>query len=161
MGSMEYAATNAGYDQLKFDGALPYATSDVYVYAASGLGGPLSQGVQILSGTGGDLGLNKVAIDLTPTPTSYIETGDGVTPGDYVVFKNVPTSLLGTSFIVRVGDGAPADYYACMNGVQIVGVAVPEPGTIVLLGTGLLGLLCYACPVAKEKGVTCPCLPPN
>jgi hypothetical protein len=144
MGGCNYVGVggNKPGQRLTFNGTLPYDFVDVYVYSHSGMVGNLKQDVSILSGAGGNLGFNKVAMDIDGTATSYIET-NGTAPGDYVVFHNVPSSLLGTSFMIQVGGGANSTEYGILNGVQLV-QGVPEPGTIVLLGTGLIGLLCYA-----------------
>lgn len=68
---------------------------------------------------------------------------------NYVTFHNVkPVSFTwrwGTAATV-VGIeivGLKTNDYAFINGVQIA--EIPEPGVLILLATGLLGLLCYAC----------------
>jgi hypothetical protein len=152
MGSVTYTtfAPNAnGYIQLDINGTLPHDTYDVYVYAHSGQVGELPQDVRILSGAGGDLGLSQLAIDMAGTATSFVQTGDGTTPGNYVLFENVATSLLGSHFMIRIGSATSE--FALLNGVQFVPVTapVPEPSGIALASAGLIGLI--GCVRRKRK----------
>ena len=51
----------------------------------------------------------------------------------------------------RICVGHHRDYYTRVNGFEMTAVSSPEPSTLVLLGTALLGLLAYAW--RKRKGL--------
>jgi hypothetical protein len=113
--------------RVEFSGTLPYEYSDIYIYVHSGQVGNYKQDVMILSSSGGDLGLNKVAVDIDGKATSYSETGDGTTSGTFVVFRHVPTAVLGSGFMIQTGGGCNSGEYGFMNGLQIVESTPPRP----------------------------------
>jgi hypothetical protein len=148
MGSDNYVGVGGAKPGLRvtFSGTIPYPIFDVYVYTHSGLVGAYTQDVFVLSGIGGDLGLNKIAKDIDGTATSYREASATVS-GNYVVFRGVSRDMVGSNFIVQAGGGAHSGEFGYMNGIQIVDVTarsnmvVPEPDVIPLLGTGMVTLL--------------------
>lgn len=68
---------------------------------------------------------------LTNTSASYI-TGDAIDP--------LFTAALLDTFGIVAEDSAPLSFFIANSGEFTIGTVVPEPGTILLLGAGLLGL---------------------
>lgn len=79
-----------------------------------------------------------VPIVLTPTGLSLAFNRSGFGGADYVNFA----AIIGDSF-------GPTDAAPTTVGVS---TAVPEPSTVMLLGTGVLSLLGYACRQRKHAG---------
>ncbi|HZZ72120.1 MAG TPA: PEP-CTERM sorting domain-containing protein, partial [Pirellulales bacterium] len=66
-------------------------------------------------------------------------TGGNYTSGNYIEFDNISPDVNGD--IVLSGTGVFRNY---SNGIQLVSVPAPEPTTGVLLGLGMVGLICVA-----------------
>lgn len=148
MGSGHYVGVGSAKPGLRvtFSGTVPYQTFDLYVYTHFGKVGAYTQDVFILSGVGGDLGLNKIAKDIDGTAKGYSEAS-ATESGDYVVFRGISRDRVGSKFIVQAGGGAHSGEYGYMNGIQIVdatarsSMIVPQPNAFPLLGAGTVTLL--------------------
>ena len=134
---------------LTFTGKVPYEQFDVYVYYNSGAV-TNTQTFSILDSDGNNLGLSQVGHDVIDAnrglpgevaDSSYVlSDGVGGNNANYVKFTGLTNSSIPENFIIRAqGFGSE---YAYINGIQIV--QVPEPSVVLLLATGLFGLLAYA-----------------
>ncbi len=139
----------SGWMNVVVNGAIPYATFNLYVYSNCEALSNNSYIYQLNTG-GVSVGPEVLATQLA-TATSYVQaTGglqqDGGTPGNYVEFAGLTASEfggIGAGPTMSISTMGVYDQYGLINGFQIVN-AVPEPGTIVLLITGLFGMLAYA-----------------
>ena len=112
----------------------------VYAYFASDGSSFVNEGYQV--------GSQQFWASVTPTTagfSSFLQatgtTSATATPGaNYAVFSNLTGSSFTLSAIPGPGGGSPnanAAWRAELMGLQIVGVAVPEPSSLALLGAGL------------------------
>lgn len=88
----------------------------------------------------------SVVFDLDATDqTKVVRVYKGTTEvGVNFASAPAPTSFLNNSvFAIGAGIAGGFPYTGSMDNFKIEGT-VPEPGTVVLLATGLIGLLCYA-----------------
>ena len=113
---------------------VPYATYDVYAYVGSDGNGRVGHGLIN--------GLTDTARYYTVAGlTSYVEatatTVDASASANYIHFSGVT----GSSF--TYAQAWDKEYFSGLCGLQIVS-AVPEPSAMILLGSALIGLLCYA-----------------
>lgn len=103
--------------------------------------GSIEEYLKILGGTGASLfqtGVFPVGVAL---PASF-PTGDPAERADLKVISDSTLNgrFVGGSFVWNVAAGGADLTWNTTSQDPITGVGVPEPGTIVLLGTGLLGL---------------------
>jgi hypothetical protein len=122
---------------------IPYAQYDVYVYELNDASGRVEQtyinGNTATSVYGQAAGAQDANHD-RGTANTYLytqsvdTTGSGTPGGDYALFTGL------TSPSLTIFDTATANGY--VNGFQIV--AVPEPASIVLFGSGAVGLFVLA-----------------
>jgi hypothetical protein len=75
--------------------------------------------------------------------SAWLEKGSVANGGDSgtIVHNSISVST-GDMLYLRVDPNS--NYYSDLTGVTFSVSSVPEPGTLVLLGAGLAGLLCYA-----------------
>ncbi len=147
MKGLAYTQISPTHFDMIFTGTVPYDTFDVYVYYHSGQVPDNVQTFSILDSSGNSLGLSKDGYEYSGaafqavTSTQYAECdGTSGSNGNYVKFSGLTSSEVPTNFIIRTSQ--INSHYAYINGVQIVGV--PEPSTIILLVSGVFGLLAYA-----------------
>jgi hypothetical protein len=106
------------------DNLTPGGAYDLYIYSLNGAGASATTGFTIGSATK----------NATNSAASTFAEGN-----NYVLFKGVIAtsgSISGTAIGLRDANSI------AINGFQIT--SVPEPATVVLLATGLIGLLAYA-----------------
>lgn len=134
---------------LTFKGKIPYDQFDIYVYYNSG-GVTNTQTFSILDSNGNSLGLSQVGHDIidanrgrpgeVPDSSYVLSDGVGGNNANYVKFTGLTSSSIPENFIIRAQGSGSA--YAYINGIQFV--QVPEPNVVLMLATGLFGLLAYA-----------------
>lgn len=110
------------------------ATGDVYIYDAV-------QGISVDTGVDYNAAgaWNNVVINADMAAGTFTVTVGTSTSGTQTWVRTVGLTDRIASFAIT-SEGKPG--YGCWDNVQLY--AIPEPGAIVLLTTGLLGLLCYA-----------------
>ncbi len=130
--SFYMATSSSALDILTISGlTAPNTTYDLYAYAW--IGGSWTEP------SGGDTVFVK-GLTNSPSWTSPNNAGGAsfVLNGNYHEFAGLSPTAGGTLTInVQGVDG-------WLNAFQLVSHTVPEPSTVVLLGAGLAGLLCYA-----------------
>lgn len=143
MQAMIYHSGGQAVD-LTFNGTVPYNTFDIYVYYNAALAN--TQRVSILGGSGNSLGLSQLAYESAGSDTAFVlSDGVGGNNANYVKFAGLTSANVPTNFIIQAQGTSSSAFggpFGGFCGLQIV--SVPEPGTLVLLGTALLGLLAYA-----------------
>lgn len=141
-GDNDGAGTNAALvDALGYDYAFAFGTSTLRpTITISGLGSVTVADIALISrwGDGALVGASFVGAS---THGEVITIGGTTSNGiSLVPFYNVPVNNgVITGYLT---DGVTASQLAVLSGMSIA--TVPEPGTLVLACTGLLGLLCYA-----------------
>ncbi len=122
---MSDLANTSGPATFTIDGLLPGNSYDLYLYATNSHYS--SQTTTFTVGT-------------TQTVTNSGTAFSGFVFGrNYTLFSGVAADAGGT-----ISGSISAATGGAFNGFQVVGEMIPEPSTIVLLATGLIGLLCYA-----------------
>jgi hypothetical protein len=120
---------------LTFNGSVPYALFDLYIYYNSGA----INNTQTLSIP--SLGLSEDGSELPGGDTAFV-LSTGLNNANYVVFKGLTAASLPSSFIVRAQgsvDRTGGGPYGYINGLQFV--SVPEPATLSVLALGGLMLV--------------------
>lgn len=113
---------------------------DVYVYFTGDAVGGSRSGNYTIDG------LTQFAVDNTGFKGTYVQATDGDgNNGNYLLFEG----LSGDSFSLSA---LPVNFRSPVNGIQVVGEAVPEPATLALLGVSALGFAGFAW--KRRKAVT-------
>jgi len=139
----ELAATNGAQYTDEYD-ALGYGpTSATSISFLMPFSGPLTSGVVTLAVA--DLqasSFGPLTADINGTPIN-LAYDDGFTADNVYVFTLTGAELtaanLAGQVTLNISRGSSTDYVG-FDWVELNGTSVPEPGTLVLLGTGILGL---------------------
>ena len=114
---------------------------DVYVYFTGDTVGGSRSGNYTING------LTQFSVDNTGYTGTYVQaTGGDGNNGNYLLFEG----LTGDSFTLSA---LPVNFRSPVNGIQVVGEAVPEPATLALLGVSALSFVGYACKRRKAATV--------
>jgi len=128
---------------LTFKGKIPYDQFDIYVYYNSG-GVTNTQTFSILDSSEGSLGLSQTGHEIKDNDQGGADSSfvlsTGTNNANYVKFSGLTSASIPENFIIRAQGSGSA--YAYINGIQFV--QVPEPSVVLLLATGVFGLLAYA-----------------
>jgi hypothetical protein len=88
--------------------------------------------------------------ETTPLASGAVSDSTGITQ----TFTNVPVSV-GSMFYLNTNIDPASGYYSNQTGVTFTVTSVPEPGTLVLLGGGLVGLAVFVSRKRKSFEVFC------
>jgi len=117
-----------GYRVIVYRDSDADANNRVGTYTISGAAG----GNNVITGTG------DPANDDNTAPFAYFTTEADGSTGNHIIFENVSGSTFTLTAAPTTGDPPRAP----VNGIQIIGVAaIPEPGSLSLLGLAAAGLL--------------------
>lgn len=125
---------------LLFNGTVPYSQFDLYVYYNSGIACG-TQTFNVYDHDGNNVLASKTAFEAAGGDTAFVESTNG-NDGNYVKFTGLTSDDVQTGFILQARGISGGWSIGYINGVQIV--AVPEPASVVLVASGLFGLLAYA-----------------
>jgi len=141
-GADESSSTANPAAKLTISGLISGNTYDLYLYALDGFTNGVNGNGR--SDTNFSFG-GSVIRAYTPLATSsaFVQATSANPLGNYCVFSGLTADSLGQI----AGDMYTWNaYQGALDGLQIVGTfaTTPEPGTLVLLVSGLIGLACYA-----------------
>lgn len=123
---------------LIFTGSIPYAKYDVYVYYNANQ--TQTQTFSILNSAFGSLGLSQTGAESSASDSTFVQSNNAGNNANYVLFSGLTSADVPTNFVIRASNGGNYNY---INGLQIVEVPVPEPGTSVLMMGALAGLAMF------------------
>ena len=134
-----------GVVNLQFNGTIPYSKFDIYAYYNVNVEN--TQRISILDGSSNSLGLSQLGHEEAVSDTAFVlSDGVGGNNANYVKFSGLTSTNVPTNFIIRAEGVSSTTWggaFGALSGLQIV-ESVPEPSTLLLVVSGLIGLLAYA-----------------
>ena len=138
--SVELSSTTLREVDINGDGRIAYLDPAIYLFRADGL---LDRGDYTFQTS--EFSFNTFGDGSVSFLDPYLELANVLTPGDYLVAigsddLTLDAAIAG-SYAQSIGPIGPGDTVAASGAYQVTITSIPEPGSAMLLGAGLLAML--------------------